>query len=277
MSIHTLVLDFDGTLTNINEESIPIVEGWKKDVARQLKVSDKELESLWAEQKSKILANPDKYGWERDGKFVAPACIDPLVLATTINGLLFDRANMYMGGEERKKILYETFKANYSKGQIRFQEGANDFLAGVVDAFNVCIVTNSGTEEVSKKIRQLPGNFQSIPIYGDAKKYDLNPNFTTFPEYVTRPGFNRPLYLRREKYWRVLEKIMTEQHISPENVCVMGDVYELDLLVPEHVGMSTILAVNENTSQSERNAVSSSKNGKVAYSLGEAIKHIRYY
>ncbi len=276
MGVELIVLDFDGTLTNVDKEGIPFVAGYKTDVAADLGISGNALDPLWAAKQAHIEANPSRYGWRRNGCIVAPAYADPMIMSLTIADLLLDEASMHTGDEARTAALDGYFQRNYGKLGIAFKEDANAFLNVLYDRYPaVCIVTNSKTEGVAKKIQHLPSDHSRIKIYGDAKKFDPRPDWTDVPEYVEREGYGRPLFLRRKQYWDVLTSIMGERGISdPSHVVVIGDINELDLVLPEYQGMNVILTPRDSTPAFEVEAVQSSPRGRIARSLDEVLHHL---
>jgi len=275
MGIELAVLDFDGTLTDVDREAVPAVEGWRNDVGRDLSFTPEQIQQRWLAVESKIRADPVNYGWLRGDKIIAPACADPFVLATVVTQVLFDEEGKYLNKSERDDIIRDKFfKKNYEKAITIFKDNTDQFLSKLREMFDVCIATNSYTLKVSEKIKQLPTNHSVIPIYGDARKYNLQPDWTEVPESVERDGFGRPLFLRRKQYWDILQQIMDERKLNPEQIAVVGDIYELDLLLPEYKGMKVVLTPRESTLCSELAAVKKSPFGYVARDLEKVVKHL---
>ena len=275
MVVELVVLDFDGTLTDVDQEAGSAVDGWRVDIGNELGLSTSEIERKWSEAQARIEAEPAKYGWLMGSRVVAPAYADPLVMARTISDLLFDEAGAYMNRPEREDILQNRFfNGNYGKMGTVFKEGANDFLRGLRDKFAVCIVTNSGTSGVEKKVAQLPTDHSAIPIHGDAKKYVLDLSWKDVPESVEREGYGRSLFLQRQKYGAVLSDLMATRGLRPEQVTVVGDIYELDLLLPEYQGMNIVLTPRTSTPVFEISAVRTSPQGYAVKSLGEVLTYL---
>lgn len=276
MGIELVILDFDGTVTEVDQEATPAVESWRTDIGNELGLSASEIDRKWLEAQTKIEANPAKYGWIMGNKIVAPAYADPLVMARTISDYLFDQFGVYLNRQEREEILQNRFfKGNYVKAGTFFKGDANNFLRGVSDKFDVCIVTNSGTGDVVKKMAQLPAKYPTIPIHGDAKKYVLDSGWKEVPESVERAGYGRPLFLQRRRYATVLSGLMVDRELKPEQVAVVGDIYELDLLLPEHQGMHIILTPRDSTPTFEVEAVRTSPTGYVARNLTDVLEHLK--
>ncbi|HLC90584.1 MAG TPA: HAD family hydrolase [Candidatus Nanoarchaeia archaeon] len=277
MGIELVVLDWDGTVTKVDEEAGPAVDGWREDVGVELKLSTFEIERRWSAAQATIEAHPGKYGWYfgKEKRIVAPAYADPLIMARTITELLFDEAGVLMNREEREEILQNRFfLGNYPKMLTVFKEDADTFLTELRARYDVVIVTNSGTEGVAKKVAQLPTDHSALRIHGDAKKYVLDLEWKDVPESVERAGYGRPLFLQRKQYNDVLLRLMGERGLNPRQVAVVGDIYELDLLVPEHLGMNIVLTPRASTPQFEVNAVRTSSFGYVTQTLREALPHL---
>lgn len=275
MGIELVVLDFDGTLTEVDKEAIPFVNGYKNDVARDLNIDREELEERWAIAQLIVESDQSLYGWVVNGDIVAPAYADPLILSKVIASLLLDNAELYVNNHERQEALERYFQGNYERMDIFFKEGVDEFICSLHDEIDICIVTNSETNNVAKKIKLLKTEHSDVPIYGDAKKYLLNNVWEGVPKTVEREGYGRPLFLRRQKYWDVLSKIMEQRNIQPEQVVVVGDIYELDLLLPEHKGMRTVLTPRESTPRFEIDAAKFSTVGHVAWTLGEVLEYLK--
>ncbi len=276
MGIELVVLDFDGTVTEVDKEATSAVDGWRTDIGNELELSTSEIEKEWLGAQIRIEAEPAKYGWVMGNKIVAPAYADPLVMARTISELLFDQFGVYLDRPERENILQNRFfKDNYAKTGTVFKNGADHFLKEVCNKFDVCIVTNSGTGSVVKKIAQLPTKYPTIPIHGDAKKYILDLEWKEVPESVERAGYGRSLFLQRRMYAVVLSGLMADRELKPEQVAVVGDIYELDLLLPEHQGMQIVLTPRESTPAFEVEAVRTCPRGYAARNLPEVLEHLK--
>ena len=124
-----LILDFDGTLTNAEEEGKSYRTGYLEDVAL---LADIEVETAleWAKElEQEILSNADQYGWNFNGKIVAPACVDPYLRIMPISRMIFDRVGVYTNLAERDRLLDSIlYKYNYQKTTTAFRNGAAQFF-----------------------------------------------------------------------------------------------------------------------------------------------------
>ena len=275
-SLHTLVLDFDGTLTNIEEEAKGYAEGFCNGLGRELGLSQGELETYWNEARTKVLRNPEKYGWELEGIIVASATSDPIVICNPIADEIFAKLGRTFSQKERRALFGKLYLQNYQKMSESFKEGADDFLVDVYNLFEgrVYIVTNSSVGNVRKKMSHLPSDHSRIPIIGGAKKYVIVNSLETIPETEMVLGLERPVFLRRQYYGEILDRIMQEQKIDAQRIAVVGDIWELDLALPQYLGMSIGFMPHQTTPQFERDVVANYRRGFISDILEEVYKNL---
>ena len=275
-SIDTLILDFDGTLTNIEKEAKPYVEGFCKCLGRELKLSQSEIETYWNEARAKILKTPEKYGWELDGIIVASATSDPIMTCYPITDEILSKLGTNLSEQERRALLAKLYLENYPKMSESFKEGVDEFLSEVWDLFegNVYVVTNSSPDKVEKKISHLHSDHSRITIIGGAKKYVVVNDWEAVPQTITISGLERQVYLRRQHYGNILDKIMKEQNTNASRITVIGDIWELDLALPQYLGMNIGFIPNKTTPQYEKEVVLNYKSGFIAKGLEEAKKEL---
>ncbi|MFH1064005.1 MAG: HAD family hydrolase [Candidatus Woesearchaeota archaeon] len=274
MVLRLVVLDFDGTLTRVDRDSVPFVGAYKDDIRKELGMTRDALEPKWEEKAKIIAANQDKYGWLIDGRIVAPAYADSFIMTQTVASLILDDRGHTSIHAERRAFLDALFRKNYAVVTTTFKDGVDDFLTALKSAVDVCIVTNSETDSVSHKLGTLSDRHADIPICGGAKKYVIHPDWEEVPESVDKPGYGRPIFIRRRNYWEVLKKLMQERGVKREEVLIVGDIYELNLSLPEQMGMSIILTPRPSTPDFEMGAVESASNGKVVSDLKEVLEYI---
>jgi phosphoglycolate phosphatase-like HAD superfamily hydrolase len=268
-----VILDFDGTLTLADQEAKPFLINFKKDIANLL--NKKDIDEEWRKAEREILQNPDKYGWEYKGKIVAPPNADDYILATVIAKFLLDKGGVLMDINERDDILRQIFQHNYSKSGIVFKKGAKEILEVLIQKIPVFIVTNSNSDAVANKIEQLnPQGKEQIKLFGDAQKYSIDSGFDVVPEAITINGLKRAIYLRRKKYFDVLNQIWNTTFAKPQQTLVIGDIFELDLALPAILNCNIFLVTNSNTPSCEKEAVSHLFKGYVSKDIKDILKII---
>jgi len=268
-----VILDFDGTLTLANEEAKPFLINFKKDIANLL--NKKDIDKEWRKVEREILQNPNKYGWKYKGKIVAPPNADDYVLATVIAKSLLDKAGVLMDKNERDNILQQIFQCNYTKSGIVFKKEAKKVLEELIRKIPVFIVTNSRPDTVMNKIQKLnPQGKEKIKIFGDAQKYFIDFKFDAVPETITINGLKRAIFLRRKKYFDVLNQIWKAAVTKSEQTLVIGDIFELDLVLPAILGCNIFLVANSDTPSCEKEAVSVLFKGYVSENIKDILKVI---
>ena len=141
--------------------------------------------------------------------------------------------------ESMEIMLQELFRQSYPSAGTVFRDGAKEFLDDLAGLYPTTIVTNAQTRSVEEKLQRLGRN--SIPIIGNAQKYVIDDAVTDIPESVKLEGFPRPVLLRRGNYRQILGGF------DPEATVIVGDIYELDLALPEWLGFQVIQLVTPST------------------------------
>lgn len=283
MSTECILLDFDGTFTRVDDEAAPFLRGFKEGLAEHVGA---ERAARFDDVVKAVLADPDHYGWENDGKIVAPAHSDPYIMATTVGQVMLAEA----GVTERKArtdILQGLYATNYPKSDVVFRNDARRVVEAVLATGKpVYVVTNSKTEHVTAKIQKLaPAGGEHLVIRGDARKFviadptpvtdeEWSARWSHVPETLTVSGLGRPVYLRRGHYFDVLKKILDEQGLSPEQAIVCGDIWELDLALPAALGFRVHLVARPGTPEHEKRAVRSTSFGSVSTELGGLLEQL---
>lgn len=278
--IEQLILDFDGTLTDVDQEAVPFVEGYKGSLAKLLQMNTADLQSEWDVAEAEVLAHPAEHGWRHNGVggvIVAPAYADLYLRSRAIAILILTKdAHRLPEKNSLSEILNNLFGENYLKSNTCFKPDAEVFLRETIAAVNVAVATNSNSDSVTAKLRTISFDPSNLTLCGNARKYvvdhdgrqALGIRWNDCPVQEDVPGFGRPVYFRRPCYHGVLEHIRGTT--PPKRVAVMGDVYELDLALPQKLGMHIILAPKPSTPQYEIDAVLNYRRGHVVTDLRQA-------
>ncbi len=263
VAIDCVVLDFDGTFTQVEEEAAPFEEVYRSNVADLL---GRNVDEAWQREAAWIRGRPNEFGWNVDGKIVAPATSDPYLLSTAIAHRVFDGAGVLQNRPFRAEIAQALYREAYKYTRTSFKPEAKSVLETLLaTGTRVFVVTNSHTEVVARKLDELnPTGRERLEVVGDAKKYVidepvLSPEdcaaFASVPETRELPGLPRPVYLRRGRYYEALCRIWKETGSSADRTLVCGDIYELDLALPEALGAEIHLIVGAGTLPFERHAI----------------------
>jgi phosphoglycolate phosphatase-like HAD superfamily hydrolase len=260
MPIDCIVLDFDGTFTDVETEGAPFVTAYQGLVADLL---GRDVSADWVRHAAEIAAHPGKYGWSHGGKIVAPGNADPYVRCTTVAQRLFDEAGVLRQSDTRTAIVQAFYQLCYRHTVTAFRPDARDTLEGLLASGRpVWVVTNSRTDIVAEKLIELgPRGVERLQIIGDAQKYVIaepaaaDPRFAGLAAEKTLPGLERPVHLRRGRYFEALARIWRETGTRPAETLVCGDIFELDLAMPIELGLGVHLVTGPTTAAHELAAV----------------------
>ena len=260
MSKQLLVLDFDGTMTDAEEEGRPFRLGYLEDIAALAGQPVDEVVALADRFEGVVNERPGDYGWVFGGRIVAPSTVDPYLRIMPVARMILDHFGAFTVSDERDRLLDAIlYKYNYQKTNTVFREGAGAFLRGCTGTATY-VVTNSHTTPVQEKIRSLgedPDGGNALSwlverVHGRAKKYILDSDFTELPESMQLDGLERPVLLRRRHYYEVLNALRAQEGVDWSDVVVVGDIFELDLALPLAMGARVALVLGEFTPAYER-------------------------
>jgi len=274
-----LLIDFDGTFTLAEQEGAAFVDAYRADLASRL---GRSIDDEWAVAERVVRSRPTEFGWLFRGKLVAPGNADPYIRSTTIARMLMDRFGAYPDPEERDEAVGDLYLAAYEHSGVVFRDGARETLQTLLaTGLPVYVVSNSATNVVSRKIEKLlEGPGPRPTVRGNARKAfveepdELDDRFASLPETQALDGLARPVYLRRGRYYEVLRQIWRETATTPERTLLVGDIYELDLAMPHHLGVSVHLVLGETTADYERRFVASLPTGSVSESLAGVVPRL---
>ena len=273
-----LILDFDGTLTDAEEEGAPFLVGYLEDLAILCDGPLEEVKALAAKFEGEILADKNRYGWPFGGHIVAPAAVDPYLRIIPVARKVMDHYGVFMDEDDRARLLDAVlYRYNYAKSAIAFRPGARELLVSL-DHADTWVVTNSATDPVREKVRYLgrlgedPSELEwLVPrVHGFGKKYYVDPTFDAVPEALMLPGLDRPVLLRRRKYHDLIDGLRQSIGADWSDVTVLGDIFELDLALPFSMGATVGLMVNGFTPDYEMDFLRGHDRGVLLYSMKEA-------
>ncbi len=268
-----IVADYDGTFTDSQLESEPYKIIYREQFAQAAGMSVRDVEPLFILAEQEIRADPVSFGWRLNNLIVAPATGDHILLmqscAREVIKQLDHMQNVHIPKEQSEidKLLNHLYKESYRQVTPRHREGAQQIIRDLHATGRFTIVTNSHTDTVRGKLKEL---FQGsgidamdIHLVGNAKKWSVDLSWDVV-DMITQPkGFPRPVQLRRNDYAGVLQALP-----NPVGI-VAGDIYELDLALPEHLGISTILITSSFTAPWELAHYENHPNGTHVQTLFE--------
>ncbi len=274
-----VILDFDGTFTDVEAEAGPFYEAYAHDVRALLGDG---FEDDWKEAEAVIAQNPGLHGWLHDGRIVAPGDADPYLRATVIMNRIFDHRGLYPDLAERTDILQKLYFENYPKADTVFRREAKEVVEGLLASdVPVWVVTNSATDDVQRKIDVLaPKGRERLRVLGNARKFIVTPpsspdaRFEQVPETLEVADLERPIFVRRGHYFDVLSGIWAETGTQPSETLVCGDIFELDLLLPAVLGAEVMLVTKPRTAGFEKTACAALERGSVIDELHPVLARL---
>jgi len=262
-----VVLDFDGTMTDAEQEGAPFRDGYLEDVAVLCGRPLDEVKVLAGRFEAEVAKNPDAHGWLFHGHIVAPAIVDPYLRIMPVARKIFDACGAFPSEADRTRLLDGIlYKYNYQKTRIAFRDGAREALAGL-EGTETYVVTNSHTDAVRAKVEALGAAWLGPRVHGRAQKYVIDDAFDLVPQRLSLPGLSRPVLLRRRAYFELLDALRKTAGATWAELLVVGDIFELDLSLPLALGARVGLVVNDFTPAYERAYVEGHPRGTLVTSL----------
>lgn len=278
-----VVVDFDGTATDVEEEGKDFGEAFYTDVAVFLGVDPLEFIARAVELEPKL--DPAVDCWEFGGFKVAPATLDPYLRSARVSRLLARQLRPHISEAQLDTAFREFFLKNYPDESVAcFKPGAKRLTRWMVNQGNAIIVTNSGTGPVCAKLKKVAHGRRlttkrKMCVYGDAKKYIITDDTDFLIEHIEIPGLvGRKVLLRRGHYYRLIASQMVQRKVSGfGKVLVIGDVMELDLALPMYLGAHGILMTSERTPDYEVAYMNNHPHGHTAGSIDELMAILEHH
>jgi FMN phosphatase YigB (HAD superfamily) len=255
-----IVLDFDGTFTDVEREGAPFVSCYRAALSDLI---GRDLGADWERAAAEVAAAPGQHGWSHGGHIVAPGNADPYVRCTAIAQLICDREGRLRDPETRTAIVQAFYQLAYRHTVTAFRPEARETLARVAaTGLPTYVVTNSSTQVVEHKLQELePRGLEHLKVIGDAQKFvvaeasEPDARFAAVPIERRLPGLERPIYPRRGRYFDALARLWRETGAAPDETLVCGDIFELDLALPIELGVQVHLVTGAATAAYERAAL----------------------
>ena len=236
MPIRCVILDFDGTFTDVEREAAPFTAAFPKLVADL--VGSERVASGWEKAIAEVRANPQVFGWIFDGKVVAPGDADPYILATSAVNRIFDHAGLLRDSRLRAAVVQTLYRQAYEHTEPAYRPHAGETLQELLRReLPVFVVSNSDSATVGRKLDTLgvPVLPQGVPyrpghvqLFGDARKFAVEEPapvdgvFTALPVQVAIGG-PRAVFVRRGAYYQVLREIAARTGVGAKDTLVCGE------------------------------------------------------
>ncbi|MCE9573704.1 MAG: hypothetical protein K8W52_11155 [Deltaproteobacteria bacterium] len=267
-----LVLDFDGTLTDAEQEGPPFVEGYLKNLDTLIGAPASDTSAAAAEKRARVRAiaadaaqaaidAPATHGYLWKGKLVAPASVDPYLRMVPMAHAVLDAFEAIKDPLDRSRVMDLLFYPNYQLtiDHPVFRPEAKALIAALAPHQDrVYVVTNSGTSHVQAKIARLADGDPQIGwlrdhVRGNAQKFEVDEAWALpgAAPTLTLPGLARPVLTQRRFYYERLQAVVAAHGATFADLIVVGDIFELDLAMPLSLGARVGLRRNPLTPQYE--------------------------
>lgn len=253
-NLKKVVSDFDGVVTDSDAKAKEFHTLYLNLAAAYLGLSSDSFDNIALPLEAKMEKNPHEYGWLEQGVIVAPAT-EPFIHTRTLAHLVARQLGRHIDNSG----WISFYQQAYQETGVVFKPEAAQYITDLQENTMFSFVTNAAADKVHQELSLLLGSDHTVKVVGGAAKHKL----ITMPPGMQRsiriPGFPRSVYPERGKYHDIIQAIMP-------NV-VIGDIYELDLLVPEQMGISTILLESNHTPPWEHNHYENHPYGRITNSL----------
>ncbi len=278
MPITCVVLDLDGTLTDIAREAPAFSAAFPRLLADLL---GRDLSVVFAEEERRVRELAPELAWIVEGRGVAPADADPYVLASGTAHRVFDHFSLLADPVLRSDVVSAVLHRAYQETPTALRPEAAVVIQGLLArGLAVRVITNAATAVAARKLATLDG-LDRVQVRGDARKFLVSPasrpdeRFARVPAEKCFPGLARPVLPGRGRYFDALAAIWEETGATPDTTLVCGDIFELDLALPAELGAHVHLITREGTHAYEIDAVRAlGARGGVSEGLGALVERL---
>ena len=278
--------DFDGPVRKTWETLGPYSEEFSKEIANKYSAPFQEVHSRVDANIGVVLSQSGIFGLKSKGVVSVPAEADAFILYQAAVKLFFeDEKNSGIRfpetGEEIEEELKRIHFLVHPKIPTIYQDYADKALRELQATTDFSIITNSKRGKLAEKNTVLGSLAQLLKseeealefnLIGDASKQKLVPEWNLYRQFKkidTFPG-DGLVYLNRPYYYDAMMK--AGKGLNPD--VAVGDVYHLDLALPEEMGVYTILVASDHTPKYFLDYYRNHPNGKAFRTLGEITHQI---
>lgn len=279
----TIVLDFDGTLTDADVHAPAFHQASAGELAHRLGWDDSTLRREWQRALAVVAGLPASAAWMVDGRGVCPAGADPYLIANSVTHLLLSEQHPGLGSAALTAGVLAVHRAAYQRVPPSFRPEARSFLEELcAGGCHLRVVTNSHTQAVAGMLDALSFRGRDrVTVCGDAGKFLVcgsaaaDARFESLPQTVEWPELGRPIHLRRGRYFDLLRATWDETASDPASTLVVGDVFELDLAMPAALGAHVHLVTRAGTMPHEERLARKLARGDTGARLAAVLERIR--
>jgi FMN phosphatase YigB (HAD superfamily) len=283
MPLDCVVFDFDGTLTAPGEVLPALQEATRNQLAIRLALSEEEIARRWAEAVTVVGSTPMSEGWEYEGHVVAPIRADPYLWTNALTRhVVRTAATSTLSAEALDREVVAVHRAAHEATPAPFRPDAKRVIDSLLsEGKQVFVVSNSDGNTIGRRLDELTLRARDrVYVWGRAGKFVIcepacsSGAFDAIPTSMQVEGLDRPVFLRRGRYFEKLEALWAHCGASAPDTLVCGDIFEIDLAMPAALGCATHLLVRDDTLGYERMAATSLPRGGESESLEALLDRV---
>ena len=283
MTLDCVVFDFDGTLTAPGEVLPALQEATRKQLAMRFGLSRDEIAQRWADAVTEVGSTPMSEGWEHEGHVVAAIRADPYLWTNALTRhVVRAAASSTLSTAALDREVVAVHHAAHEATPAPFRSDAKHVLDTLVSGGkHVFVVSNSDGATICSRLDELELRARDqVHVWGRAGKFVIcepahhDGSFAALPTSMRVEGLDRPVLLRRGKYFDRLQALWARCGASAADTLVCGDIFEIDLAMPAALGCATHLLVRDDTLGYERMAAASLPRGGESESLEALLDRV---
>lgn len=257
MALRYVVLDFDGTCTQIDLAHAGFATTYRGLLEQANGCAAGALRSAWDAAVAEVRAASPTAGWTLLGApSTAPAAADPYILAGEATALLARRGVL-------RVVPADAYARAYAANPAPLRPELPEVLAALVErGLGVGFISNSDPVAIRGRLGDLLNDDRALRgklvVHGDAAKFKVvelpvgatgpgaahRARFEALDGSVRAHGLARPIYLRRGAYFDALCGLWLDlraKRYAIAETLVCGDIWELDLAMPRALGAAVHL------------------------------------
>ncbi|MBT9560973.1 MAG: HAD family hydrolase [Myxococcales bacterium] len=256
-SIDLIVLDFDGTFTDVPPSVEPylaayggLLSQWLYAMGTGEHAKEGISGSEWRSTCARLARRSPEVGWALTTTPSAPIAADPYILAGEAAAFVARQRGI------AAPVPGDLYTHAYTYAPAEWRPEAADVLRRLMaSGKEVAFVSNASSAKIESRLSELLGDAWrgTITVRGGANKFkidelpheadagdasgltpDIRAAFGNLPAGAPGPG--RPIYLRRGSYFATLAKLWKGDPSRIGRTIVCGDIWELDLSMPSALG-----------------------------------------
>lgn len=279
-----VIIDFDGTLTAEEEQVEALARLSLDTLSREIiGASGDRLASDYQATRSRLLAAPQRYGWEVNGLLASYCNEGAFILnTTTLQVMLWENEDYSQAVKEAfRQAEYDPvvdctnylFHRHTAELPPRFRPAARDVLSALLGhpGRMPLVLTNSMGDKVRHHLGTL-GPEGEVSVLGDTRQYEMMPGWR---QRFQHPALGEiqiwpfladyPVDLRRPAYYRALKR----EAADGSRLAVVADTFSLPGALPLVMGIPFFLLRTAYTPAWCAQATESHPLGRVLDDLGD--------